>query len=378
MNSPRMPRIASLDAVRGVAAVIVMIHHMLAALPEFGTPSGQWVVELLKTWPLRLIWGGEEAVVVFFVLSGFVLAQPFLMGVHPIWAHFACRRFLRLYPSYLAALSLAAIAAIALSSYHLEGMSDHFNGAWNHRISGTEVLRGALFLSDSRPINTAFWSLVVEMHISLIFPFLFAITLRLGPVAAPVGAALLGVAVVAYSPLVASFGETWGMIILLPLKSAYFIFPFVLGILLAAYRARIGALLSGPWRDVRGALCILGLGLLGLDGRLPYALGAMAVALGITLVLSVMLSSDWVEQAARVPALQWLGQVSYSLYLCHATVIHALFYGLHNRLPFGAIMALIPPVALAVAWLLWAVVERPSIAWSRRVGMAVVGPARSR
>ena len=66
----------------------------------------------------------------------------------------------------------------------------------------------------------------------------------------------------------------------------------------------------------------------------------------------------WLEAA---PA-QWLGKVSYSLYLSHWLVFAAAvrLVGL-----WGGVWAL--PLAFPVGWAVWAAVERPSILASRRV-----------
>jgi peptidoglycan/LPS O-acetylase OafA/YrhL len=62
---------------------------------------------------------------------------------------------------------------------------------------------------------------------------------------------------------------------------------------------------------------------------------------------------------SRIP--QWLGKISYSLYLSHVLVltIFANAFGL-----WGTVAAL--PVIFAAAWTLWFLVEHPSILLSRR------------
>ena len=64
---------------------------------------------------------------------------------------------------------------------------------------------------------------------------------------------------------------------------------------------------------------------------------------------------------------QWLGQISYSLYLTHWIVIEL---GVRAMGPWGAVLAL-PPV-FVVAWVVWWSIERPSISASRWLGRAVV------
>ena len=66
----------------------------------------------------------------------------------------------------------------------------------------------------------------------------------------------------------------------------------------------------------------------------------------------------WLESALP----QWLGRVSYSLYLSHFVVLSV---ATRTFGPWGGVAA--APLAFAVAWLVWRTVERPSIAASRRL-----------
>jgi peptidoglycan/LPS O-acetylase OafA/YrhL len=78
---------------------------------------------------------------------------------------------------------------------------------------------------------------------------------------------------------------------------------------------------------------------------------------GVAFVVGARLSRHdiriaWLEGTAA----QWLGRLSYSLYLSHWVVLKAL--------PLWAALPAIGPVA----WVLWRAVDRPSIGWSRAIG----------
>ena len=74
MSARSSGKFLALEAVRGVAACVVVVHHyMLAFLPHFhGRLFPDDSIALVRT-PLFFFVNGTAAVAVFFVLSGFVL-----------------------------------------------------------------------------------------------------------------------------------------------------------------------------------------------------------------------------------------------------------------------------------------------------------------
>lgn len=69
-------RIAAFDSLRGLAACTVILSHLLAVMRGQAEPlydqAYVWVQRLEWT-PLGALWNGRAAVVLFFMLSGFVL-----------------------------------------------------------------------------------------------------------------------------------------------------------------------------------------------------------------------------------------------------------------------------------------------------------------
>ena len=115
---------------------------------------------------------------------------------------------------------------------------------------------------------------------------------------------------------------------------------------------------AGASTSVRAVLGMLALILAGMVA--PHiAIVALFVA-GSFLARSVF-RNRFFESAS----LQWLGRISYSLYLTHFLVLE-LFDRHFGR--WGGVAGV--PAAFAVAWLVWWSVERPSILASRSLGRA--------
>jgi len=107
-----------------------------------------------------------------------------------------------------------------------------------------------------------------------------------------------------------------------------------------------------PWRAVVGLVA-------------TYAAGYLYLKLnfGLFFIAGAFLSRwEFRERFLESAIPQWLGRISYSLYLSH-WLVFALAWRLFGEI--GLIASV--PVAFAVGWLVWRFVEKPSIRLSRRV-----------
>jgi peptidoglycan/LPS O-acetylase OafA/YrhL len=168
-------RMPELDSVRGIAAMLVVLGHL----------STIWMHEEGRLYPTisyalhQCLLGGNEAVILFFVLSGFVLALPAVDGRPQSYPVFAVRRIFRIYVPYIVAL-----VGSVFGEYFLHGtvtQSVWFHQFWNEPVDWKVVLQHILFLGryDTNQFDPPILSLVHEMRVSLIFPFLCAVTLKL-------------------------------------------------------------------------------------------------------------------------------------------------------------------------------------------------------
>jgi peptidoglycan/LPS O-acetylase OafA/YrhL len=81
----------SLDAVRGLAALSVVLCHYLNILT--GLPLGTMLMSLAALPPLSLLVTGYGAVILFFVLSGYVLTLSLMRDSELGWGRFAASGF---------------------------------------------------------------------------------------------------------------------------------------------------------------------------------------------------------------------------------------------------------------------------------------------
>jgi len=374
--APKDCRIRSLDALRGIAAISVMYAHILYiyATKDLWVASakhGNFLAFLLARTPAGMFFTGGEAVILFFVLSGFVLSLPFLAGHPQSYRTFAIRRVCRIYLPYAAALFVAIAVRSAVGVEPIAGTSSWVAAFWSTPPTlGT--VAGYLAMTEfpqHTRIDFVVWSLIHEMRISLIFPLLLAVTSR----------SRLRLTLPIF--FVFSYACAWWSIhigqgspaaqasIRSLLETGSYIWFFVVGIELARYRHVIST-----WIASRSGIACAGL----------FSIAACFYSVRlISPVLGPTLESDFIVGvgAAGFVALasgharfdRWLnwgpflflGKISYSLYLFHPIVLLGLVYALHNILSPEIILIVIALASVLAAWLAQRLTEKPSMQLGR-------------
>jgi peptidoglycan/LPS O-acetylase OafA/YrhL len=352
-----MKRLECLDGLRGVLAVYVMLGHMapFAALPA-------WIIGPLSH--------GGAAVDVFFILSGLVIfrslescrfeARPFLV-----------LRVTRIFPVFLVMFAagtvlqplsdpFATMPWVQPGSLARDIWSQNWPATWAVEIAAHLTMTHGLFPNGVLPdvwvsFLGAAWSLSTEWQF-----YVLALVLGRSRMSAERLAAVF--------LALAAAGLIWDMAApeawrfsraFLPNKAQY----FALGIVSAVWADR---------RSMRAFAIVLGTTLIlcGLRGD-P---GKLAPPLVWTLCLAAQLSPRGLTMVAaplRWRTLQWLGAVSYPIYLANEPIQKALAFVLARFAPWEPAMfdavwlpaaVLIPIGAAAV---LHRYVETPSLRWGR-------------
>ncbi|OOG36359.1 acyltransferase [Rhodanobacter sp. C05] len=358
-----------IDLLRGLAIVLVVFNHIGLRIPLKKTA----LADVLPTWLLsRLNYNGYEAVFVFFVISGFLIAGNALRRWGSLeridMRTFYARRFARIVPCLLvlvAVLSVlhllavpdytitragqslprAIIAALGLHLNWYEGKTGYLPGNW-------DVL----------------WSLSIEEVFYLGFPLVCLLTRRRLVLAPMLGLLALSMP---WTHAALSDNEIWQEKAYLPGMAA-----IAMGVL--------GALLASRWQapprrtvSLLGWLGALGLVAVMLDGAAIWHLlrdGYLLVLTGSTLCL-LLASQQRQSRGSWQPTrgLGWLrswGRLSYEIYLSHMFVVFAavrLFKFSGADVRWGFLWYLL---ALPLCWLLGAAVEHwlsvPCERWLRR------------
>lgn len=375
-------RITSLDGLRGIAALIVVVYHVFLTQPALAAPHLDPAAPLdTGTWwatfsPLHLMWAGPEAVFVFFVLSGLVLALPMAdSGRLNPWDYYP-RRLVRLYLPVWGAVGLAVLWAAAFPRNWPDGTSWWFVGNATDPALST-VLADLLLVWKPGQANHVLWSLQWEVVYCLVLP-LVLVAARWSPRLWAVKFVGLGGALVA--------GAVVGSLALASLSL------FVLGTLMAVEHHRLGtwaAVLdrSGRlWWPAVLAACVVLLLAYWFVHALPLPAAATGPAedvarglqgLGAGLIVFVVWFWRGAERAMTTRVMQWLGSRSFSLYLVHLPIVASVAVVMDGRPSLVAALALSLLVTLPVTEVFYRLVERPSHRIARCAGRAVAERARS-
>lgn len=345
------PYIRSLDGLRGVAVIGVLLFH-----------AGH-------------LSGGFLGVDLFFVLSGFLITRVLLpdavAGRRVRLGHFYARRLRRLAPALLLVVAVVGVASPflfepeALSQIRESGIATLFYSANWHALATNNDYWTAL--SGSNPFEHT-WSLAIEEQIYLVWPLVLLLLLRLmswvRPKVVILFAACTGASVALVS-LVANYqpgGDTARVYYGTDTRAFAVMAGAVVAVVASSPRghaafasrrmgvasAAAGAGLVLAWITVEGTDSSLYRGLLPLLGVAASVVVGNVAATGAT----------WVSRGLALRPLVYLGTISYGLYLWHWPV-YVLLDSDRTGIDGALLTAIRIAVSLALATVSFRLIESP-------------------
>lgn len=360
----------TLDAMRGGAAIAVVIYHAVGVAPQTA-PSG-W-----QRWMPMFVGGavhfGYAGVFLFFVISGFCIhlfwARTLAAGTENPEINFYAfwkRRVRRLYPPYLAALMLYLIVAGFQSPLKVTA-----SYLW-------DVLLHLLMLHNLDPrttysINAAFWTLAIEEQLYLAYFLLLFLRKRYGWTRTLIVCALARIAWLIMGRALSHF---YGIEIPISESAATNWLTWAFGAM--SVEAALGLVELPRWcYRLRWSFAAL-LSAMLLAETLPYVDSRpwihdpgwllmhplWGIGFFVLVNYAVRVEKSWraswsiTPQAIRLLAA--LGLFSYSLYLTHLLVLMKWYWFGFTRFHIPTISLLImTPLSVIFAYLFFRLFERP-------------------
>lgn len=300
--SPLIDHFSSIDAARGIAAICVVIfHYHQFYLPENGGPTAFTETRDFPygsvLWPIFEL--GEEAIRLFWVISGFVFAHVYWHRETTV-RQFAVARFARLYLLHF--VTLLTVAGLQILSFQMAGHWQIFgNNDLKQFALQILLVDHSLNFSNGTSFNGPIWSVSAEMFAYAVFFFTLPLTKR-----SPLGVSMM-IAVTSFLILIVRpenmiIGR-WAFICA--------VFFFAGAATYAVYR-----ILRGQPKKVFAATIVLAISAL---------VGATLGSLSTLILLSccaIILGLSAFEKPANRPGgvFGFLGDISYSIYLVHVPI----------------------------------------------------------
>jgi peptidoglycan/LPS O-acetylase OafA/YrhL len=325
-----------IQALRALAVGLVVLNHL---------------------WPNRLT-GGYVGVDVFFVISGFLISSHLIREITDTGrirlARFYARRIRRLLPAAFLVLAFVIVAAYFLIPYpRWESDAQEVVASatyWENWLLAAKSVDYS-HLTAAASLTQHYWSLSVEEQFYLCWPLLllllFGIPLR--------KARITGIAVVAAASLGFSVYFT-----AVAKSQAYFVTPvrvweFAIGAVIALGGARFTLpRFAADLASLAGVAAIVAAAVLFDDQTAFPGAAALIPAVGTGLVIAAGTNPrrQWHSPLSGAPPVQWLGNISYSLYLWHWPLIVLAPFAFPGALHAGALTLQLRLGILAAALIL--------------------------
>ncbi|MGG4453804.1 acyltransferase family protein [Brevibacillus porteri] len=357
-------RIKELDSIRGLAAITVLIGHFCLMLPPL--PNS------IKFSPLRFLWAGGEAVIIFYVLSGFVLSMAIYHSKTNYWGYLI-KRFVRIYIPYYVWIFITFALFILFSPYEVTGLRDWFYDKWQGPITKLDIINHLVLLNNffTDNYNPVVWSLAQEMRISIVFPLLFLLFYKQSWKKTILFA--MSFSLISIFLNILHIGKAEGFYNGYA-DTLHFTSMFMIGMLLFKHQEELVRLYRNMKKLKRRLLITLGIilylystGILAISRSDTYfLLKDWGVVIGVSILLIMAMSNLKVKAILNKSLFVYLGEISYSIYLCHFPIMMVLFKLLYAKIPTSLLFLLCVTTAILFSIVSYHFIEVKCIRWAKQ------------
>ena len=331
----------ALDGLRGAAAIMVVYLHFVSTSGMLAAPGG-----------------GQLGVVIFFVLSGFLITRILWsrpeQGLRQSWTDFVRRRARRLYPPLVAVLAVC-VPLMAM----IEVPADN----------GQHLFATAIVLTQSAaPFAAAnampvewwghTWSLSIEWCFYLSWPLAVWVMRRRGLSSRQARNWTAAIALALFA----------GSLVLSP-RLFYFLPPANVAVMLvgaALALHEVEQIQPPAWGRLADVAAIGLVAIVALPSNMPGLWAYRVTHFPFAIVVCVLLIStrharqSLAQRLLRSRIVVAIGRASYSLYLWHFPLLAIIWFGLSSLAP--EVRVLVAACVLPVpVWLSYRYIERPRL-----------------
>lgn len=344
-----------LQSIRGIASVVVLLGHAFSVYADNGFSI--YFNYLLNT---------HAAVVLFFILSGYVLSSSFSSKYHQKNAVkiFYITRIFRIYPIIFVASSISLLLIYLNDNARLFDGSLWFNARFREdRYNITYILLS--YIGISAFLLPPAWSIAVELGWSFIFPLIYKYIKYNNTL---IFSMLLLVIYIAMNISPGPYDIIWHIL------------PFFVGVFIFEKQDKILKILPSGM-----SFCILPISLLIIIGtNIAYRCDAMSYniyslfqVISSTAIMIKFVFFHTADSILNSKILVYVGDISYGLYAIHFPVMYFLIYYFVDPLKSAiklscfqsnfvcAIFTLV--ISLLVSVVFYKIIERPAIDFGKRV-----------
>lgn len=314
----RVGKNLDIQALRAFAMIFVFFEHMAVVLK-------QSVFTFHGVTPH--LWTGVE---IFMVISGFVIVRSIIDRSEPgsFWSksdfqQFWRRRYFRLFPASVVWLTLGLVATPFLGfDVHdawLNGRGAFFALVGSYNIFAAYCITYPMNPDQFCPVNgitRIYWSLSLEEQ------FYFFVTCGLFFISKR-RVLMLGLGTVMAVYLVWLFRDSVTVTFLYRITCRSYGLFF--GALIAVYGAQLTEMAKRIRKNERTIIVITLLLLIPYLPNIPYDIGLLLVNCASIAILLCLLPDHSISRGRAGAILVWIGERSYSMYLCHFTLIYVVF-----------------------------------------------------